>query len=316
MKVERIIHRTRLCFEFAGLLSPSLLTYPGLLVMVAAGAQPLVAAESQPKPLLKTERVDRDPGWEGRNNHAATPEARTIVQDFGFSATSHAGGTAGEIGGLVCPAGEPAYYAKRIPSKTFSDSLTASGKLACTGRHFHALVGFFNAGTINEWRTPNTIVLRLYGRGKVAMRRGVSDSTTLVGFYHSADSMAVSTSQASQVPRSSLGIAIEGPSREGFYFYPTYRIGDGRSGSGLSGDPPRIYPDGSAHDWSLQYLPDGTGSIKVTLGSRSIRLRLGPDHKARGARFDRFGIITTWIDGNGQDVYFDDLNYTSGPGSP
>ena len=84
----------------------------------------------------------------------------------------------------------------------------------------------------------------------------------------------------------------------------------------LSGNPPRIYPDGSAHDWSLQYVPDGTGAIKVTLGSQSITLRLGSDHKALGASFDRFGIITTWIDGNGQDVYFDDLNYTCRPSSP
>ena len=29
----------------------------------------------------------------------------------------------------------------------------------------HALVGFFNAETINEWRTPNTIALRIQGRG-------------------------------------------------------------------------------------------------------------------------------------------------------
>ena len=29
------------------------------------------------------------------------------------------------------------------------------------------LVGFFNSETINEWRTPNSIVLRLYGRGDV-----------------------------------------------------------------------------------------------------------------------------------------------------
>ena len=39
-----------------------------------------------------------------------------------------------------------------------------------------------------------------------------------------------------------------------------------------------------------------------------------PGHRAAGARFDRFGLITTWIDGNGQLVYFDDLRYTCGPG--
>src|SRR4030095_11368988 len=30
----------------------------------------------------------------------------------------------------------------------------------------NTLVGFFNAETVNEWRTPNTIVLRLKGRGE------------------------------------------------------------------------------------------------------------------------------------------------------
>jgi hypothetical protein len=43
----------------------------------------------------------------------------------------------------------------------------ASGTLACTSEPFHVLIGFFNAGTLNEWRTPNTIALRLSGRGGV-----------------------------------------------------------------------------------------------------------------------------------------------------
>ena len=29
----------------------------------------------------------------------------------------------------------------------------------------HTLIGFFNTNTVNEWRTPNTISLRIYGRG-------------------------------------------------------------------------------------------------------------------------------------------------------
>ena len=32
--------------------------------------------------------------------------------------------------------------------------------------------------------------------------------------------------------------------------------------------------------------------------------------------FDRFGIITTWIDGNAQRVYFDDLTYTTNNSKP
>src|SRR5438874_9954039 len=112
-------------------------------------------------------RFDRDPAWDGVNNRAAAPEPRTIRQDFGYSRTAHAGGKPGEIGGFLSPAAEPAYYAKAIPAATLDDALTASGTLALDGRPTHALIGFFNAGTLNEWRTPNTIALRVSGRGDV-----------------------------------------------------------------------------------------------------------------------------------------------------
>src|SRR6266487_2175959 len=63
--------------------------------------------------LLRTETFDADPGWDGRNNRATDPAPRQIVQNFGFSAsTSNAGGSAGEIGGFITPAGEPAFYGK------------------------------------------------------------------------------------------------------------------------------------------------------------------------------------------------------------
>src|SRR5207249_7958834 len=107
----------------------------------------------------RQQAFDRDPGWDGHNNRSATPEARTITQDFGFSLTSHAGRAAGEMGGFITPDAQPAYYAKKIPARTFQNSLSASGTLACTGREFNALIGFFNANTLNEWRTPNTIAL-------------------------------------------------------------------------------------------------------------------------------------------------------------
>jgi hypothetical protein len=37
---------------------------------------------------------------------------------------------------------------------------------------------------------------------------------------------------------------------------------------------------------------------------------LDPGHRGAPAAFDRFGIVTSWIDGNSQQVYFDDLTYT------
>jgi hypothetical protein len=457
----------------------------------------------------RTEHFDRDPGWDGHNNRASTPAPRTVRQDFGYSPTSHAGGEPGEMGGLITPAAEPAYYAKRITPKSFKDELSASGTLACTGREFHVLLGFFNVGTLNEWRTPNTLAVRLSGRGdyfyawaeyatrrwragaddphgfstrdpatgrtrliefpaqgkvyhwsirydprgnngggvmtvtlddqtaichfapghkadgavfnrfgllpvlksadgggevwlddvtvdgetehftrdpgwdgyrnrrtytttnvrprfdfgftltpfargekagelggsifrgdgrfadrrawyadrvqpltlekplraggQVCLRRGVSDSTTLLGFFHSTESTAINTSQDTGFPDPFLGIVIEGPSSEGFFVYPAYRVKGVGKDQVRPASPNRIYPNGAAHSWKLAYDPDaahGNGAIVVSLDNHSVRLDLGPEHKALSKQFDRFGIITTRIDGNGQEVYFDDLSYT------
>src|SRR5437867_3620095 len=85
---------------------------------------PVTAAE-------KTEYFDRDPNWEGHNNRTTNQPPREVRQDFGFSNSSHCGGDPGEIGGLICPAAEPAWYGKPIGTRSFNDRLTASGKLNC-----------------------------------------------------------------------------------------------------------------------------------------------------------------------------------------
>jgi len=450
------------------------------------------------------ENFDKDPGWEGHNNRSVKPE--TVRQDFGWSpGTTNAGGIAGEIGGLITPAAEPAYYAKRLPTKTLNDILSASGTLKVEKGAGHTLIGFFDARTLNEWRTPNTIALRIQQRGgvfhchlehctrkwragagiigrydkvrdrmepkelpcgrvytwslrydpggkhgagivtatldgetaayelspehisdgaefnhfgllnvmkqfdrggtlwldnvtingareefgadpkwdasgnrrtyetrnvrprfdfgftpthyaggqaagelgglffrgdcrygerlaaygdrlspltlerplrasgKVCLGRGVSDSTTLIGFYHSAHSLAVNPSQQFSTPKDFLGVAIEGPSGEGFFFYPVYRNHDRGTGSGVGLNPPRIYPNGATHDWTLEYDPvaaKGHGTMTVTLDGKAVIMDLAPGHKLTGAHFDRFGLVTPWIDGNGQHVFFDDLSYT------
>src|SRR5262249_4946454 len=145
------------------------------------------------------------------------------------------------------------------------------------------------------------------------LRRAVSDSTVLIGFYHSEDSLSTNPSQSSGWPRSFLGVAVEGPSREGFFFYPAYRVrGDGQ-GNANGPDRLHILPDGKSHDRTLAYDPgaaDGRRRIVVTFDGKPTNLDLGPGHRATGARFDRFGLVTTWIDGNGQRIYFDDLTYT------
>lgn len=460
----------------------------------------------------RIETFDVDPGWEGKNNRTTKIPARMIRQDFGFSAgTRHAGGRgAGELGGLITPAAEPAYYAKRIPRRTLADRLRASGTLACGDGPVHVLIGFFNSATVNEWRTPNTIALRIQGRGEkffgyleyatsrwraggdyprpfaretrpstgkneprgfpargavhlwsldydprgadgrgaitatidgessvcelapghredgaefdrfgvltvlksadtpgnlwlddievadlvesfdrdpgweevgnrrvhattnirprfdfgfsasrfaggaasgelgglvfrgdirdpdrmasygdrvrplkldrplrasgtLALRRAVSDSTTLLGFYDSRRSLAANPSQASGFPEHFVGLAVEGPSREGFFVYPAYRINGDIQGYADGDDRPRVVPNGVPHRWDLTYRPStgqARGRLTVAVDGIAAHVELLAGADRSGETFDRFGIISTWIDGNGQSIFFDDLTYT------
>jgi hypothetical protein len=454
----------------------------------------------------KRESFDRDPGWEGHQNRLSA-NTREVIQDFGHSSsTRHAGKETGEVGGRIQTAAEPALYAKAIRPVTLDDRLEASGTLLIPEGKPHFLLGFFNSGSINEWRTPNSLALRILGRGdhfylhveyatarwragasffsrkapdaekpseraipcgvpcswslrydpagdgtveatldgekvvfqldpghkadgarfdrfgilnalksvddpgdfwlddltllgeredfsrdpgweafqnrrkyrtpnvrpqfdfgfsadtrhaggraagelgglvfrgdcryadklgaygdrledldltaplrasgKVALRRGVSDSTVLIGFYNSRTSLERRDSQKSGFPLHFLGVAIEGPSSEGFYFYPVYRVAEDAQDYAYRNErPPTILPDGKAHDWKLEYepgAPGGKGRITVELDGQMVRLDMPEDHREPGkdARFDRFGIVTTWIDGNAQEVFFDDLAYT------
>jgi hypothetical protein len=234
--------------------------------------------------ILNGEREEfaSDPRWDGSGNRR-TYETRNVRPrfDFGFSPTHYAGGKAGgELGGLF-----------------FRGDCRYAERLAAYGDRLGLL----------------TLDRPLRAAGKVCLRRAVSDSTTLVGFYHSAQSLRVNPSQQFSTPKDFLGAAIEGPSREGFHVYPVYRNqADGRS-HGLGVNPPRIYPDGIAHDWTLEYDPaaaGGRGRIQVTLDGQAVSVDLAPGDRTTGAQFDRFGLVTPWIDGNSQHVYFDDLNYT------
>ena len=227
------------------------------------------------------EDFSRDPGWDEHDNRRTY--TTNIVRprfDFGYSPTHHAGGkNAGELGGLVfrgdCRFPEKmASYADRLGELTLEKPLRASGK--------------------------------------VCLKRGVTDSSVLLGFFHSEDSMKVNPSQDNGLPEGFLGISTDGPSREGFLFAPVYRT-RGRQRGHASTGAPHIYPDGAVHDWTLEYSPmgaGGKGQITVTLAKQSIGLALAEGHKAAGARFNRFGLITTWVDGNSQTIYFDDLTYT------
>jgi hypothetical protein len=226
----------------------------------------------------------KNPLWEEQGNRRryTTKNVRPWF-DFGWSPTHRAGGkAAGELGGLV-----------------FRGDCRYPERLAAYGDRLSML-------TLN---TP------LVARGKVGMVRGVSDSTASIGFYHSNWSLRSNPRQDQAIPMDYLGINIEGPSPEGFFFYPVYRVHGEQAGAlgGGSGRVPRIYPDGKVHDWTLKYDPlgaGGRGQITVRLDGQHCTLDLAPGARVVGATFDRFGLCTPWIDGNSVTVFFDDLQYT------
>ena len=228
-----------------------------------------------------------DPKWDGLNNRRTYVTTDTRPRfDFGWSPTRHAGGRSpGELGGLI-----------------FRGDCREPARMACYGDPLETLT----------LKTP------LYARGTVSLLRGVSDSTASIGFYHSTWSMQSNPSQQHSIPMDYLGINIEGPSSEGFFFYPVYRV-HGEAAKALGGGgskAPRIYPDRQAHDWFLKYDPEGAngcGQITVGLDDQTCTLDLEAGHKDVGASFDRFGLCTPWIDGNSVTVYFDDLTYTCAP---
>jgi hypothetical protein len=228
-----------------------------------------------------TEHFDTDPHWEavGTPRTYRTTSVRPRF-DFGYTISNFAGGRgAGELGGEV-----------------FRGDCRYAERLAYYGDRLERVA----------------IDKRMRARGRVAMRRGISDSTTLLGFFNSQNSVAVSDAPTMGFPVDFLGVAIEGPSREGFLLYPVYHFADGTMEYSRGADVPHIMPNGDSHEWSLEYTPPTTarpGVLRAELDSAGSSVEFANLSK-KLTTFDRFGIVTTWIDGNSQHVYFDDLTYT------
>ena len=153
------------------------------------------------------------------------------------------------------PAAEPAYYAKTIPECTFGDTLSASGKVVCAGQQFHALVGMmaFYGDRLEDMNPAKP----LKASGKVSLRRGVTDSDVLLGFFHAEHSLASGGSDAIGMPPDFLGVSIGGPSRDGFMFSPAYRLHNTERRINERG--PYLLPNGAPHDWTLEFAPGGPG---------------------------------------------------------
>ena len=228
------------------------------------------------------ETFDDDPGWEAMGNDVEFVE-RVIrpFHDFGFSDTEHCGRGSGEIGGIVFRDERPAFYGTPVGQLSLDDELRAGGK--------------------------------------IVLRKAGSDSGVYIGWFGGGDKRNNETPEHEARQRSYLAIMVEGPSRVGHFFRPSYSTSSGvgltASGEGADGKAawPVIRPDGQVHDWSLHYRPggaDGRGRIEVTFDGETHTMDLPPGHRQIGASFDRFGIFNIQSGGHHVEVYLDDVSFT------
>jgi hypothetical protein len=133
----------------------------------------------------------------------------------------------------------------------------------------------------------------------------------LFGFFHAEHSLNSGGSDKIGTPPDFFGVSIGGPSREGFMFSPAYRLHTTEQRSADRGA--YLLPNGKPHDFSIEYTPpsaDKPGAVLARLDAETVSLTVPPEHVNTGAHFNRFGLISTHTDGNGQHLYFDDLTYT------
>jgi hypothetical protein len=217
------------------------------------------------------ETFDSDPKWEGHRNRLVPNPRPVTVQDFGYSRTNHAGGKVGEIGGRSQRSVTPAYYARKIPTRTLNDPLRASGKFSVTSADGASGVNF---GWFNDqsrgWRTPNSLVLRFDGNG---------------GKY-----WAFFEYDTKHWLAGGKG-AFEGER------YQTTKTKP-------------FAADGTVHQWALQYDPSGnhgSGTLSLTIDDQPYTLDVPPERRADGAEFNRFGMLNLMTQGNAMEAWFDDV---------
>jgi hypothetical protein len=275
---------------------------PGIIAAALACCS-VVAAES-PSPratTLKTEHFDRDPGWDGLNNHVVPTKLPTVKQDFGYSLTNFAGNAQGEMGGAIKRSTKPASYATRLePARTLQDKFSAAGSFAITACEGGAGVffGFFNS------QQPG-------GSGRPIGSLGLD-----FDFERPGGRLAVRM--------------ITGTNKSCGTFITPFLPGKFR--------PTPLKKDGTRYRCTLDYDPQGAndrGQFKFTMQSdahksedygvlpeafqeeaqarfpntTAFTVDLPPGYKEEGAIFDRFGVCNMMKAGGVATMYFDDLRF-------
>jgi hypothetical protein len=226
--------------------------------------------------------LSSDPGWEGHGNRTEFVERDFHArQDFGFSRTNFAGKAAGEIGGTLWRT-EPvdplhAFYADDVGRLTLDDPIEFAGQIAFTA--------------------------------------GATDAGMFFGYFNVKDQMPEfkldQGGEAGAPLPNTMGMAIEGPTRIGYYL--SAQVSPTRETSSHS-DGPVFVPTGDKHAFTFAYDPranNGVGRVTITVDGKPYVHDLRPEQRKAGATFDRFGITNIRRGGKYVTVYLDDLTYTA-----
>jgi hypothetical protein len=226
----------------------------------------------------------------------------TVTQDFGFSKTNLAAKAAGELGGQVARASEPAFYADKIGPVTLDEKLTASGTFALTKTTAGGGVffGFFRAKQPSGGGRPTGSL----GLNLDSERSGARLAVRLI----TARNQSCGTFVTPFIPGK---------------FRPT-----------------PIRNDGTRYHWTLDYDPEGAGghgqfkftfrgdapkpgefsNANIPESHKEEARRRFPDTTAftvdlpegfrkQGTTFDHFGLMNGTKPGGSMKIYFGDLQY-------
>jgi hypothetical protein len=237
----------------------------------------------------KREGFDGDPGWEGRNNRLKPAATQVVVEDFGWSATTHASRSRGEIGGKVWSSVRPAYYGKLVEEGTWEQGLSASGALAVD-----------EAQSISGWHTQANIYVGWFS----------SDARDLIWRPRNFIGFRL---QSSNEPDGAWVELTYGTSgwQAGGMFVNAAGGGQQKNVRELKSEALlRVPPDGSRHSWSFEYDPagaNGAGEMIFIFDGAQTRMPLRAALRKTGGKFNRFGIFSPRVPGRGMVAWFGDV---------
>ena len=231
------------------------------------------------------EDFDRDPGWEGCGNRRTYETTNVRPRfDFGYSPTHFAGGPGGGR------AGRPG-LPRRLPR--------AASRMACYGDRVGPLCARPAAAGVGQGRAPPG-------------RQRQHDAVRLLPLRTSLAVEPVAGVRAS--PRASSASPSRARAARGSSSTRrTATAGDRQGYADGTGPAAASCPTASRTTGRWSTIPPAAGrpgADHAVVRRRRPSPRSPAGRPGRRRSFDRFGLVTTWIDGNGQSIYFDDLTYT------